>query len=194
MEQCLKKTCQKNKISKILLKKKIGLIILEIKERLYISRSLRHWMVRRYYDNPTQRHPRISKTVELLSQNYYFPGMRKEVERYVSKCQNCQLNKHTMHVLYRYIQYIKIADYLWQNIIMDFIVKLSKSEDVSTEMKYNSILVIINKFTKYIYLIFCNEEFTTKQTACVVLDRVVRHHSILESITSDRDKIFISTL
>ena len=36
IEQCLKKIYQKNKISKILLKKKSRLIILEIKKQLYI--------------------------------------------------------------------------------------------------------------------------------------------------------------
>ena len=91
VEQRLKKTCQKNKTSKVLLKERPGLTISEIKRRLYVPRSLRHWMVRQHHDDPAQGHPGISKTVELLSRNYYFPGMRKEVERYISKCQNCQL-------------------------------------------------------------------------------------------------------
>ena len=87
---------------------------------------------------------------------------------------------------------MKIADYLWQNIIIDFIVKLLKSEDISTGIRYNSILVVVDKFIKYTYLILCSEEFIVKQTACVILDRVIRYHGILKSITSDRDKIFKS--
>ena len=42
MEQRLKKIYQKNKTSKILLKKKSGFTISEIKEQLYISQLLRH--------------------------------------------------------------------------------------------------------------------------------------------------------
>ena len=75
---------------------------------------------------------------------------------------------------------------------MDFIVKLLRSEDVSIEVKYNSILVIVNKLIKYIHLILYNKKFTVKQTIYVVLDRVIRYHRILESIISDRDKIFKS--
>ena len=75
---------------------------------------------------------------------------------------------------------------------MDFIVKLLKSEDISTGVKYDSILVVVDKLTKYIYLISCCEEFTTKQTTYIVLDRVIRHYGIPENITSDRDKIFKS--
>ena len=97
-----------------------------------------------------------------------------------------------MYTLYRYIQYIKIADYLQQNIIINFIIKLPKSEDISTRIKYNSILVIVDKFTKYTHLIFYKKESTTKQMIYVVLDRVVKYYGIPENIMLDRDKIFKS--
>ena len=130
--------------------------------------------------------------MKLLSQNYYFPRIRKKVEYYISKCQNCQLNKYTMYTPYRHIQYTKIVDYSWQNIIMDFIVKLPKSEDSITNTKYDSILIIVNKLTKYTHLISYNKKFTAKQTAWVVLDRVIRYHRISEIITLDKDRIFTS--
>ena len=75
---------------------------------------------------------------------------------------------------------------------MDFIMKLPKSEDIIIRIKYDSILVVVNKLTKYIYLIPYNKEFTIKQTAYVILDRVIRYYGISESVTSDRDKIFRS--
>ena len=149
-------------------------------------------MIRQHHNDSAQRHLRILKTVELLSQNYYFPGIRKEVECYVSKCQDYQLNKYIIYTLYRYVQYVKITNYLWQNIIMDFIVKLPKSKDISIGVKYNSILVVVDKLIKYAHLISCNKGFIAKQTVCVVLDRVIRYHGIPENITSDRDKIFRS--
>ena len=56
---------------------------------------------------------------------------------------------------------------------MDFIIKLLKSENLITNIKYNNILVVVNKFTKYVYLILYNEKFMTKQTTQTVLDRVI---------------------
>ena len=47
---------------------------------------------------------------------------------------------------------------------MDFIVKLPKSENLAINTKYNSILVIINKLTKYTHLIPYNKKFIVKQT------------------------------
>ena len=68
-------------------------------------------MIQRYHDDPGQRHPEIIKTVEMISRNYYFPGIRKKVEYYINRYQNCQLNKHSTHVPYKYIQYTKIVEY-----------------------------------------------------------------------------------
>ena len=44
---------------------------------------------------------------------------------------------------------------------MDIIIKLLKSEN-TINIKYNSILIIINKLTKYIYFISYKEIFETK--------------------------------
>ena len=75
---------------------------------------------------------------------------------------------------------------------MNFIVKLPRLENISTGIRYDNILVVVDKLIKYVYLISCKEDFIAKQIACVVLDRVIRYHGIPENITSDRDKIFRS--
>ena len=46
---------------------------------------------------------------------------------------------------------------------MDFITKLPKSKNLTTGVFYNSIIVVINKLTKYIYFIFYKKFFDTKQ-------------------------------
>ena len=45
--------------------------------------------------------------------------------------------------------------------MMDFITKLPKSED-ATDTKYNSILIIVDKLTKYAHFILCKETFEAK--------------------------------
>ena len=60
-------------------------------------------MICQYYDNPAQRHLRISKIVELFSQNYYFSEMKKKIKQYINKYQSCQINKYLTHTLYKYI-------------------------------------------------------------------------------------------
>ncbi len=75
---------------------------------------------------------------------------------------------------------------------MDFVVKLLKSKDPVIGNTFNSIIVIIDKLTKYTILIPYKETYKAYQLGFVLLDRLIRDHGIPESITLDRDRLFIS--
>ena len=45
---------------------------------------------------------------------------------------------------------------------MDFIIKLLKSENISIGIKYNSILIVVEKLVKCTKLGVCNKGFITK--------------------------------
>jgi hypothetical protein len=57
---------------------------------------------------------------------------------------------------------------------------------------YDTILVVVDRFSKYAHFIAMKHPFTATQVAQVVLDQVVRLHDLPRSIVSDRDKIFTS--
>jgi hypothetical protein len=57
---------------------------------------------------------------------------------------------------------------------------------------FNSILVIVDRFSKYAHVLPLKHPFSAKQVAQVVLDMVVRLHGMPQSIVSDRDRIFTS--
>ena len=75
---------------------------------------------------------------------------------------------------------------------MNFIIKLSESEELVTGVTYDSILVIVDRLIKYSHLISFKESYSADQFKFIVLDRLIRYHDISEGITSDRDKLFIS--
>ncbi len=75
---------------------------------------------------------------------------------------------------------------------MDFIVKLPRSEDPVTGNKYDSILVMIDRLTKYSHFVPCNETINAKQLGCLVLDRLVWYHGVPTTFITDRDKLFTS--
>jgi len=75
---------------------------------------------------------------------------------------------------------------------MNFITKLPKSTNPATGDRYDSILVIIDKLTKYSHIIACKEKFTAEQLKYIVLDRLIRYHDIPKGLISDRDKLFTS--
>jgi hypothetical protein len=72
------------------------------------------------------------------------------------------------------------------------VVKLLLSRDLIIRVKYDFILVITDRLTKYTYFILYLETNIAKDLAYVFLKIVIANYSILEKMISDRDKLFIS--
>jgi len=69
---------------------------------------------------------------------------------------------------------------------------LSKSTDLATENRYNSILIIIDKFIKYLYIIACKEKFIAKQLKYIILNQLIQYYDIFKRLISNKNKLFIS--
>ena len=146
-----------------------------------------------YYDNPTHGHPGISKTVDLIQRaGISVTNLWKHVTNYVKKCLMCQRNKHRRHALYGEGQPNPIPNGPWEDISMDFIIKLPKSRDPVTEITYDAIMVIVDRFTKYLIVVPFKETHTAEQLEHLLLDRLVRDHGVPITIITDRDKLFMS--
>jgi len=59
------------------------------------------------------------------------------------------------------------------------------------EVKYDFILVIMKKLTKYIILILYYKLSITEQLAYVFIKEVISRHKLPKEILLDRDKLFI---
>ena len=75
---------------------------------------------------------------------------------------------------------------------MDFIVKLPLSKDTITDIKYNGILVVVDRLTKYTHFILWKKKGNAKDLAKVILKEIIANHEKPQSIISDRDKLFTS--
>jgi len=69
---------------------------------------------------------------------------------------------------------------------------LFKLTNLAIEDKYNSILVMINKLIKYLYIIACKKKFIAKQLEYIVLNRLIQYYNIFKELTSNKDKLFTS--
>ena len=70
--------------------------------------------------------------------------------------------------------------------------KATKSKDPVTGITYNLIMVIMDRFTKYLIAVPFKETHTAEQLGHLLLDRLVRDHGVLITIITDRDKLFTS--
>jgi len=75
---------------------------------------------------------------------------------------------------------------VWQDLTMDFIEGLPKSEGFSV------ILVIVDRLTKYAHFLALKHPYSAATIAQTFLDNIVKLHGFPLSITTDRDPIFVS--
>ena len=61
---------------------------------------------------------------------------------------------------------------------MDFIVKLPLSKDTIMDIKYNSILMAVDRLTKYAHFISWKEKGNTKDLAKMILKEIIANHGI----------------
>jgi len=67
------------------------------KERkVYVPKDdrLRAEIIRLHYNTPVEGHGGQWKIVELVTQNFWWPGITKELKQYVEGCNACQCNKN----------------------------------------------------------------------------------------------------
>ena len=58
----------------------LNAVLLRYQDRTYLPNICVEEVIRDYYDNPIQGHPRVSKTIELLGRGYAAPKLRARVE------------------------------------------------------------------------------------------------------------------
>ena len=101
--------------------------------------------------------------------------MKRKVTEFICNCEQCVKNKPSRHKPYRQAQQMDLPEAPWETIMMDFVVKLPKSTDPATKVVYNSILVVVDKLTKYTHLVLWKESGTVNKLASVLLKELVSH-------------------
>jgi hypothetical protein len=75
---------------------------------------------------------------------------------------------------------------------MDFIVKLPLSQEPTTEERYDSIMVVVDRFSKFGKFIPFRETFKVEDLAHVFLKNVVAIHGMPRELVTDRGSLFTS--
>ena len=156
-----------------------GVVLKE--RRIYVPEGdLQREIIQLHHDTPLGGHRGRWKTTELISRSYWWPGLTKEVGRYVEGCDTCQRYKNRSEAPAGKLMPNTIPEKPWSHISADFITKLPLAQG------YDAILVICDRFSKMAHFIATIEKTSAEGLARLFRDHVWKLHGLPESIISDR--------
>ncbi|XP_021309129.1 uncharacterized protein LOC110432673 [Sorghum bicolor] len=148
--------------------------------------SIRQVLLQEAHAGGLAGHFGIKKTLDMLSDHFFWPHMRRDVQRHVERCIIClkaksRLNPHGLYTP------LPIPTVPWEDISMDFILGLPRSQ-----RGRDSIFVIVDRFSKMAHFIPCHKSDDASHVADLFFREIVRLHGVPKTIVSDRDTKFLS--
>jgi len=119
------------------------------------------------------------KTVELVTRNYWWPGVMRDVGRYVEGYDLCQRMKNRKEELAGKLKLSEVPEKLWMHLMVDFITKL-----LVVAGKY-VILVVCDQLSKMAHFVATTEGMLAEGLARLFRDNMWRLHGLPESVVSD---------
>ncbi|KAL2230104.1 UNVERIFIED_CONTAM: Transposon Ty3-G Gag-Pol polyprotein [Sesamum indicum] len=148
--------------------------------------GIREKVLKTLHDSALGGHSGIHGTYQRIKSLFYWPTMKTDVQEWVKGCETCQRAKHENNPYPGLLQPLPLPDQAWSCVSMDFIEGLPSSEGK------DSILVVVDRLTKYSHFIALKHPYTATVIAKVFFDSIYKLHGLPVSIISDRDKVFTS--
>nr|GEX16652.1 retrotransposon protein, putative, Ty3-gypsy subclass [Tanacetum cinerariifolium] len=120
---------------------------------------------------------------------YWWPGMKRDIAEYVSRCLTCSKVKAEHQKPSRLLQQPEIPEWKWEKITMDLVIKFPRSSS-----GYDAIWVIVDRLIKSAHFLPIREDYKTEKLARIYINEIVARHGVPVSIISDRDGRFTSHL
>ena len=145
-------------------------------------------IIRLHHDVPAAGHGGRWKTVELVTRNYWWPGVTRDVGKYVEGCDLYQRMKNRMEEPAGKLKLSKVPQKTWMHLIVDFITKLP------VVAGKDAILVVCDRLSKMTHFVATTEGTLAEGLARLFRDNVWRLHGLPESVVSDRGPQFAAEL
>ncbi|GJS88715.1 RNA-directed DNA polymerase [Tanacetum coccineum] len=125
------------------------------------------------------------KIAALVGDRFFWPKLARDVQKVINRCRVCHIAKtqHTNQGLYTPLP---MSEGPWEDVSIDFVLCLPL-----TQRKKDSIMVVVDRFSKMAHFIPCSKTFDASQVARLYFAEIVRLHGVPQSITSDQDVKFV---
>ena len=132
-------------------------------------------------------HPGSTKIYQDLKTSYWWSRMKRDVSKFVTNCMVCQKVKAEHQVPLGLLQPIRILEWKWDRITMDFVVGLPL-----TGRKHDPVWVVVDRLMKSSHFLPVRTDYSLDKLVELYIKEIVRLHGIPVSIISYRNLRFTS--
>jgi len=144
------------------------------------------------HDNRANEHLEVKRIKDLVQRRHNISNLKNQITEYIIKCNLCCRNKIQRDKRYNEVTQLDTLNASWKSITMNFITKLPTSKDPAWGVKFDSILTIVDRLTKYTMFISFKETATAPVLAYTILRKLINNHELSKEFITDRDKLFTS--
>jgi len=136
--------------------------------KVYVPKDeeLRAEVIQLHHDVPTVGYGGRWKTVELVTRNYWWPGVTRDIGRYVEGYDLCQRMKNRTEKVAGKLKLSEIPEKLWTHLTVDFITKLP------VVAGKDAILVVCDRLSKMAHFVAMMEETSVEGLARLYRDNI----------------------
>jgi hypothetical protein len=160
-------------------------------EQIYVPPIVRGEVMRVCHDSPSAGHLGKARTTARIAASYTWKGIKQDVKQYCRSCHICQTSKVARQPPYGPLQPLPVPNQPFEEITMDFVTDLPPVDD-RIGGYYDSILVTVDRLTKWTEYIPCSKRVDGAQLGRIFLERIYSRFGSPKGIVSDRGTVFTS--
>ena len=137
-----------------------------------------------FHNSPLGGHSGFLKTYHRVKKEFFWDGLKSDIQKFVAECLVCQQNKVETIKTPGLLQPLSIPSQRWEDVSMDFITGLPKSEGKSV------IMVVVDRLTKYAHFCALSHPFQSSTVSTTFMETIQKLRGNPKITVSDKDPIF----
>ncbi|UYV78619.1 hypothetical protein LAZ67_16002183, partial [Cordylochernes scorpioides] len=155
---------------------------------LVVPRHLRPEILRNLHDSPTSGHLGFTKTYDRIRKKFYWPGMYRNVRKYVAHCPDCQRRKRQPQLPPGLLQPIPVPIAAFEKVGMDLLGRFP------TSMCGNRWIIVCTDYLTKLAITKALPTSESVEVATFFIKDVILMHGAPREVITDRGRNFTSSM